>query len=231
MSRKGTLPLPEPHYEREGVKIYCLDSKGLVPLVPASAVVVTDPPYGTATNTNYRRFTASARSKPGNEKWQANAHPPVQGDGQPFHPGQLLRFRAAVLWGAHRYAQELPPGAWLVWDKRPLSGRSLTAGGEVAWLSRGHGVHIFTHIWHGFARATENRPPLLGLHPTQKPVALMEHCLERMTKPGDLVLDPYMGSGPVPLACLRMGRRCIAAEIVPAYFEIARRRLAREPRP
>jgi DNA modification methylase len=63
------------------------------------------------------------------------------------------------------------------------------------------------------------------LHPTQKPVALMRWIVDRTTKPGDLVLDPYMGSGPVARACMDLGRRYIGIEIEERYCEAAARRL------
>lgn len=64
-----------------------------------------------------------------------------------------------------------------------------------------------------------------GLHPNQKPVALIEYFLKTYTKPGDLVLDPYMGSGTTGAACMKLGRRFVGIEKDPKYFEVAQRRL------
>lgn len=64
-----------------------------------------------------------------------------------------------------------------------------------------------------------------GLHPTQKPVALMEYMVRTYTKPGDVVLDCYMGSGTTGVAALRAGRRFIGVERDSSYFEIARKRI------
>jgi hypothetical protein len=63
------------------------------------------------------------------------------------------------------------------------------------------------------------------LHPTQKPVALMEYLIETYTNPGELVLDNTMGSGTTGVACLNTGRRFIGIEKDPKYFEIARNRI------
>ena len=62
-------------------------------------------------------------------------------------------------------------------------------------------------------------------HETHKPVALMEELIRRYTNPGDLVIDPFAGSGTTALACLLQGRRCIAIEREPKFFEIMCQRL------
>lgn len=63
------------------------------------------------------------------------------------------------------------------------------------------------------------------LHPTQKPVLLMEALIKMFSNPGDLVLDCFMGSGSTGLACLNLGRRFIGSELRGKYFEIAQKRL------
>jgi len=64
------------------------------------------------------------------------------------------------------------------------------------------------------------------LHPTQKPVALVEWLVNSYSRLGDLVVDPYMGVGTTALACLAAGRDCIGMEIDEGYHSIAGRRLA-----
>jgi len=64
------------------------------------------------------------------------------------------------------------------------------------------------------------------IHPCQFPVELVERLVLAMTKPGDWVLDPYMGVGTALAAALRQGRKGIGAEIVPAYLKVARERVA-----
>ena len=59
------------------------------------------------------------------------------------------------------------------------------------------------------------------LHPTQKPVGLMVWVLNNYTERGDLVADPFMGSGTTGVACVQTGRRFIGIEIEPKYFDIA----------
>lgn len=63
------------------------------------------------------------------------------------------------------------------------------------------------------------------LHPTQKPVALMEYLIKTYTDEGDTVLDNCMGSGTTGVACVNTGRNFIGIEMDEKYFEIARNRI------
>ena len=64
-----------------------------------------------------------------------------------------------------------------------------------------------------------------SLHPTAKPIALMEWLVKTYSHPDETVLDPYMGSGTTGVACITSGRKFIGIEIDPDYFEIACRRI------
>ena len=63
------------------------------------------------------------------------------------------------------------------------------------------------------------------LHPTQKPVTLLEYLIRTYTNEGDVVLDNCMGSGSTGVACVNTGREFIGIEKDPGYFEIARKRI------
>jgi len=64
-----------------------------------------------------------------------------------------------------------------------------------------------------------------GLHPTQKPVALMEYLIRTYTNPGETVLDFVMGSGTTGVACVNTGRKFIGIELDKNYYEIACKRI------
>lgn len=64
------------------------------------------------------------------------------------------------------------------------------------------------------------------VHPTQKPVALMEYLIRTYTNPGDTVLDNTMGSGTTGVACVNTGRNFIGIEMDAEYFAIAEARIA-----
>lgn len=63
------------------------------------------------------------------------------------------------------------------------------------------------------------------VHPTQKPVALMEYLIKTYTNPGDTVLDNCMGSGTTGVACVNTGRNFVGIEMDATYFGIAQRRI------
>ena len=62
-------------------------------------------------------------------------------------------------------------------------------------------------------------------HPTEKPMELMQIMVENSTQAGDLVFDPFMGTGSTGVACVRTGRRFWGAEISDEYFREANRRI------
>ena len=63
------------------------------------------------------------------------------------------------------------------------------------------------------------------LHPTQKPVALLEYLIRTYTNEGETVLDNCMGSGSTGVACVNTGRNFIGIELDSGYFEIAKKRI------
>lgn len=63
-------------------------------------------------------------------------------------------------------------------------------------------------------------------HPSPKPIAYMLKLIERVTKPGATVLDPFMGSGTTGVACVQTGRNFVGIEICEEYYNVACRRIA-----
>jgi DNA modification methylase len=62
-------------------------------------------------------------------------------------------------------------------------------------------------------------------HPTEKPIGMIKDLLSVSSRAGDFVLDPYMGSGTMPVACLELDRRFIGIEINQDFYEIAKKRI------
>lgn len=63
------------------------------------------------------------------------------------------------------------------------------------------------------------------VHPTQKPVALLEYLIKTYTNEGETVLDNCMGSGSTGVACMSTGRKFIGIELDDKYFQIAKDRI------
>ena len=67
-----------------------------------------------------------------------------------------------------------------------------------------------------------------AIHPTQKPVRLLERLLALTTKPGDLVVDPFSGSGATTVACINIWRASIGFEIDKEYFDLSQQRIEKQ---
>lgn len=63
------------------------------------------------------------------------------------------------------------------------------------------------------------------LHPTQKPAGLISLLIENSSNPGDLVLDPFLGSGETALQAKKLGRRFVGIELDGEYVKLAQERL------
>ena len=74
----------------------------------------------------------------------------------------------------------------------------------------------------------EIRDHYTAIHPTQKPVRLLERLLALVSKEGDLVIDPFSGSGSTAIACYNQNRRFIGCEIDGEYYEASLERLNKE---
>lgn len=66
------------------------------------------------------------------------------------------------------------------------------------------------------------------LHPTQKPIGLLEYLIKTYTNEGQIVLDNCMGSGSTGVACLRTNRKFIGIELEQEYYDIAKERIKKE---
>ncbi|WP_102346373.1 DNA-methyltransferase [Bacillus sp. Marseille-P3661] len=86
--------------------------------------------------------------------------------------------------------------------------------------NNGQAVHDFIET-----SVTPKNEKEFGKHPTQKPEALFEHFVEKLTNPGETVMDPFMGSGTAGVVSKRLGRRFIGIELNSGYYEISKRRI------
>ncbi len=102
----------------------------------------------------------------------------------------------------------------------------------VIWASpSGHGWHFdYAGMRREQGRQLSNvwpyTPPARRTHPCQKNLGVVERMLRMATRPGDLVVDPFAGSGTTAEACFRLGRRYIGFEQLPLYADRANARVA-----
>jgi DNA modification methylase len=203
-----------------------------------AALLATDPPYLVDYRADNHPESWSGSQGTNHQGWDA-----YSGDaaGVAFYRAFLeaaiphLAADAAVYqWHAER-RRSLVEEAWaacglllhqvIIWHKsRPVLGRShfMWAHEPCAYgWQKGHEPALrpprsASTIWE-----VDQRGETAGLHPTQKPVELFRRPIEYHTAPGDIVLDPFAGSGTAIVAAERTGRRAYCVEIDPAYAQAA----------
>lgn len=114
-------------------------------------------------------------------------------------------------------------GAWEKSNPSPMNGTRLWVSGlEFCVFARKPNATFNERCKKALWQAPSGRAKI---HPTQKPVSLMERLILASSKPGDVVLDNCMGSGTTGVASLNTGRKFVGIERDHDYFEIARRRI------
>jgi site-specific DNA-methyltransferase (adenine-specific) len=218
------------------IEIVNADCYTLLDAWPSDAALVTDPPYGIAYYHSGGGGDASCLTSPHTARAKAfrGKESMIHGDDKPFDPRPFLAFKTVILWGANHYSCHLPSSpAWFVWDKIVIPesyGKFSFADCEMAWTNGSGPARIYKHLWQGCRRTNDGEIKRFGkLHPNQKPVELMQWCLSMAKVSGDaLVIDPFMGSGSLGVACHRAGLRYLGVEIDPEHYATAKARLQRE---
>ncbi len=197
------------------------DCREVMPGLGRVDAVVTDPPYGIGRDKGMGGGGASFLRSPVNREVRRK----YSGEWDQYRPDAatlslvLACTDAAIIWGGQFFADLLPAqGKWLWWDKcqtMPSYG-----DGELAWTTLpGDAPKKFVYSNNGLMAREKDR-----VHPTQKPVAVMEWCLGFLPD-AKTILDPFMGSGTTLVACAKLGRKGIGIELDPGYFDIACRRV------
>ena len=86
---------------------------------------------------------------------------------------------------------------------------------------RGNGDVNFTNVWSFLPPSNAKRNKEFCNHPTEKPVEILERLCEMLSCDNQIIYDPFLGSGTTLIACERLGRKCRAIELSPAYCAVA----------
>ena len=191
--------------------LYLGDCMEIMPTLGKVDAVVTDPPYG---------IGWKPRVNHQNQVWVDQIN---------FDIRIFLVGKYHTIWGGQYFADKLPVSeGWLAWVKRPIdmdfSNDDRTyATAEFAWRDFGK-AKFMAHVWDGGLRAgaRENRT---FCHPSQKPIEVMEWCVRQVPLDAETILDPFMGSGTMGVACAKLGRKFIGIELDEGYFDIACERI------
>jgi len=227
-----------PTWSKNGVDLYLGDCREILPTLDAVDHVITDPPFSEVTHKGHNVVSANengilydgvARNKLHYESWADVDATEFINQISPICSAWMVIFNDDVLAPAIRNAMDkcgryafapLPFYA-------PGSRVRLSGDGPSSWtiwimVSRTKAQSRWGTLPGGYLaqEGWRDREYMGG-----KPVKLMEAIVGDYSRKGDLILDPYMGSGTTGVAAVKLQRRFIGIEINPESFEIAVRRI------
>ena len=178
-------------------------------------MVYTDPPYGIS-------IVGKNGSVGGGKLAKTGVYSEIAGDNsieiavKAIEVLKTLTVDVQIIWGGNYYAQSLANSpCWIIWDKNNTGN---FADVELAWTNQKTAAKIFKHTWNGMIKASERGEK--RVHPTQKPVALLEWCVDSYGHDCDVVLDVFGGSGSTLIGCESKLKTCFMMELSPSYIDI-----------
>ena len=236
----------------DNCELYCGNCMDIMPALPPSSVdlVLTDPPYGITEN-EWDKVISPAPMWGEINRISKDKTPQVLFGLFPFSfhliNSNLKNYRYMWIWYKHSArgflsANKRPLKVHeeiLVFSKKEPSYYPIKIKGKLQIKHRGTNSSNYNmQNMEPYTTRSDLRFPVSildfpavsngNLHPTQKPVTLMEYLVNTYTKERDIVLDFTMGSGTTGVACVRNGRKFIGIELNEKYFDIACRRIEAE---
>ena len=198
--------------------IECGDCLELMKEIPDKSIdlIVTDPPYGKKADKGTNGFGISK-----NRRYQGgwdNQRPDKQVFDEMFRISKNL-----IIFGANYFCDMLPfSNHWIFWDKKgDISFKNPFADGELIYTTFTSPIKRVVFKQQGFITDSKDK----RYHPTQKPSELIQMLIEQYSNEGDIILDPFLGSGTTAVACVNTNRHYIGFELDPQYYDIACKRL------
>lgn len=197
-------------------------------------LAVVDPIYGDVTTGGY--ITGKSAGGVGPHPKHHDAAWEQEKTGPDFFKELFRVSKNQIIWGGNYFVKEIARDSqcWIVWDKCHPAGIKF-ADAELAWTSFDSKVRIFRYLWNGMCQGMPgNGERMQGdkrlnekrIHPMQKPVALYTWIYQNFAKPGDRILDTYLGSGSSRIAAYTAGLDFTGYEIDKTYFDLQERRFA-----
>lgn len=192
--------------------LYLGDCMDILPFIDHVDALVTDPPYGIGeAGGNKRRSNLAAADAYDDLGWDDST-----AEAEVTLARSMTKYQ--VIFGGNYY--HLPPTkCWLVWNK--LNSGDF-ADCELAWTNLDKAVRKVDYLWNGMIRMEKH---IERQHPTQKPVGVMNFCLDQLPDDAQVIVDPFMGSGTTGVSCMERRKTFIGIEREPQYFNIACERI------
>jgi site-specific DNA-methyltransferase (adenine-specific) len=242
----------KPYYEHAGITIYHGDCREVLPTIPSGSIklIWTDPPYGHGNHDNDLNAQLNKHRDLPNQ--------PIANDSQEAFRSvvdsmltEAVRIladdcccccccccgggpRPTFAWVAQRMdSQGLQFFHSVIWDKaNPGLGWRFRRQHEMIMVAHKAGGRL---AWPNDKRTLANvirvMPSRCREHPNEKPLTLVTRFAELTTRPGETILDPFLGSGTTLRAAADLGRKAIGIELEEKYCEIAAKRLSQEVLP
>ena len=196
------------------VQLYLGDCLEFMKTLPTGSVdaVVTDPPYGV--NLEYATYKDSC------ENWYELM---TQFIPEAIRVSTIAIFPSCAINRMGWIYQNYPPDWLIAWHKgSPGHAAFIGFNDWEPLLVYGKRKDLFIHDFFSL----NNTEKMGGNgHPCPKPILWSKWLVSRCSKPGDTIIDPFMGSGTTGVACVQTGRHFIGCEIDPGYFAIAEKRI------
>lgn len=188
--------------------------------------VVTDPPYGVAWQSKAAGFGKIANDERPYLWWLGEAFRVLKPDGA---IACFCGYTVQETWRSAIVAAGFTVRSHVVWDKGGYGKgdlvRAFAPRHEIIWFAT-KGRFRFHRGRPASVLNVPRVPNVLRTHPTEKPVALMRSLVRALTRQGELVLDPFMGTGSTGVAAMLEGCAFKGIELDGKYVRVARRRVA-----
>lgn len=220
----------EPYYQDNMVTIYHGDCAEIAPQLGRFDLLLTDPPYGIGESRAHagrpHNAPVSAKNPRGTLVMQRGYDVESWDDetvSQSLIDSLVAQCEVAVVFGGNYYRMP-PTPSLIVWDKN--NGRNDFADCEVAWSNHGGAARLIKWTWNGMVKEVRGKHEEKRVHPTQKPLAVMDFCIQAAMGHAESVFDPFMGSGTTLVAARRNGIRSVGIDREEKYCEIAAQRVS-----
>ena len=212
----------EPYYSEDNgnIQIYCGDCLEILPQLQKSDLILTDTPYAGA-GMKYDCYDDTDIKKTNDLIWEFLKLAIQNSKITIFPSGKYIT--EVMLY------QKLPPKWRLCWHKG--AGSNISPIGFNDWeMMMVYGDKVCVNQHDHFTVINNEKLGNHG-HPCPKPIGWAKWIIHRFSLIGGVVIDPFLGSGTVAIACKELNRRCIGIEISEKYCEIAVRRLKNTIKP